>query len=82
MPRMVRIVHRDGREAAIEPKDFTRKNVHPDGKTYAEQGFRIDRYEDGAEYDGPKSQREIDKSAEERQAARTEKPKAEAKKAD
>lgn len=69
--RMVRIYHRDGREGAILPADFTRKNLHPDDKSYAEQGFRIDRYEDGSVYDGPKSQREIEKAAEQRQTART-----------
>lgn len=68
--KMVRIVHPDGREGAILPRDFTVKNVSPDGKSYAEQGFVIDRYETGEPYDGPTSRREIDKAAEERSAVR------------
>lgn len=60
-----------GREGAILPADFTRKNVHPDGAgSYAEQGYVIERYEDGSEYQGPKSQLEIDKAAEAKQTAR------------
>lgn len=78
--RMVIIRHPStGQEAAILPADFTRKNAHPRGAgSYAEQGYMIDRYEDGSAFEGPKSQREIDKAAEERAAAR-EAPKTRAK---
>lgn len=70
--RMVIIKHSDGREGAVLPKDFTRKNLHPEGMgSYADQGYVIDRYEDGTPYDGPKSKREIDKAAESKQAAKT-----------
>lgn len=66
-------------EYAILPADFTKKNIHPDGVgSYAEQGFVIDRYEDGSEYDGPKSKREIDRAAAEKQSAK-DAPKAPAK---
>lgn len=69
--RMVRIHHPDGREGAILPADFTKPSLHPKGMgSYADQGYVIDRYEDGSEYQGPKSKREIDKAAEEKQAAR------------
>lgn len=68
--RMVNIRHpKTGREFAILPKAFTRANVFPEGVgSYAEQGYEIDRYEDGSEYDGPKSQKELDKAAEVKQA--------------
>jgi hypothetical protein len=67
--RMVIIRHpQTGHEYAIEPKDFTRKNVHPDRKSYADIGFVIDRYEDGSEYAGPKSKREIEQAAEAKHA--------------
>lgn len=68
--RMVIIRHPDGREGAILPRDFTVKNVSPDRKSYAEQGFVIERYEDGSEYAGPKSQHEIDRAAEVKQATK------------
>lgn len=73
--KRVNIVHRDGREYSIEPKDFTRANLHPDGVgSYADQGFRIVNHVDGTAYDGPKTKREIEKLSEERAAARQEKP--------
>lgn len=68
--RMVIIRHPDGREGAILPRDFTVKNVSPDRKSYAEQGYHIVGYEDGSSFDGPKSQREIDRVAEDRAAQR------------
>lgn len=70
--RFVRIVHKDGREYAIQPKDFDVKNVSPEGESYADQGYRIVAWEDGTEYDGPKSRREIDAAKEERAAQRAE----------
>lgn len=77
--RMVNIKHpQTGHEYAVLPADFTKKTLHADGKSYAEVGFEILGYEDGSEYDGPKSQREIDKvtaeRAEKREAAKAEKP--------
>lgn len=66
----VNIAHRDGREYSIRPADFTNARVSPEGKSYAEQGFRIVGHVDGTPYDGPATQREIDQAAEERRAAR------------
>lgn len=69
--RMVRIAHPDGREGAIAPGDFTKKNLHAEGMgSYSDQGYIIGTYEDGGAYDGPKSKREIDKAAEAKQAAK------------
>lgn len=81
--RMVNISHKDGREFAILPADFTKVNIHPkDVGSYADQGFVIERYEDGSEYAGPKSKREIQKQQEERAAAREAKAPAPAAKAE
>lgn len=68
---MVNIRHKDGREFAILPADFTKPSLHPkDVGSYADQGFVIERFEDGSEYAGPTSKREIEKATEERAAAR------------
>lgn len=48
MVRMVRIEHKDGREYAIDPKDFDRVKIEGD-KTYSELGFKITRYDDNLE---------------------------------
>lgn len=64
--RFVIIKHRDGREFAIRPSDFTKGNTDPGGESYAERGFRIDRWEDGTPYDGPKTAREIERQHEQR----------------
>jgi hypothetical protein len=83
--KRVLITHADGREYTILPADFTNPRVSPDRRSYADRGFRIAAYADGTPYDGPKSKREIEKAAEQRQAARQERasektaPKAEAK---
>ena len=45
--RMVVIEHRDGRQYAVRPADFR--------KEYEPQGFKALRYEDGSEYEAPKS---------------------------
>jgi hypothetical protein len=68
--KYVTIVHADGREFSVLPKDFTSPRTSPDRESYAERGFKIVGYTDGTPYDGPTSQREIDRAAEERQAAR------------
>lgn len=75
--RMVNIRHpKTGREYAILPSHFTRKNVHPkDEGSYAEQGYEIVGYEDGSEYAGPKNQREIEKAIDDRLATRRAVPK-------
>lgn len=68
--KYVTIVHADGREFSILPKNFTSPRTSPDRESYAARGFRIVGYTDGTPYDGPTSQREIDRAAEARQAAR------------
>lgn len=82
---------------AVTPHDFFTKKLLRKGdapvdsmrtadmETYAEAGYRLgDRYEDGSEYDGPKTQRQYESAQEgrraERAAARSEAPKAEAPK--
>lgn len=53
MAKMVIIRHpRDGREYAIEPRDYVKKNVSPDRQSYRDQGFEIVGYEDGTPYEG------------------------------
>ncbi len=52
MAKMVVIRHKDGREFAIEPRDFVKKNVSPDKQSYKDQGFEIVGYEDGPPYEG------------------------------
>ena len=59
-----------GQEGAILPRDFTIRNRYADGKSYAEQGWVIERYEDGSPFGGPKSQREIEQASAARQPAR------------
>lgn len=66
----VLIAHDDGREYGIRLADFTNPKVSPDRQTYADQGFRIVSYEEGTPYEGPKTKREIERAAQERQAAR------------
>lgn len=68
--KRVTIVHADGREYSILPADFTNPRVSVDKRSYADQGFRIVDHVDGTPYDGPKTKREIEQIAEERQAAR------------
>lgn len=80
-PKRVTIRHpKDGREYSIESSDFTNPGVHPEKVSYAAQGFEIVAHVDGTAYDGPKSQREIDKIVEARQAAREERAAAKADK--
>lgn len=70
--KRVTIVHADGREYSILPRDFDRATVHPRGVgSYADQGFRIVAHEDGSPYEGPKTKREIEQAAEQRLTART-----------
>ncbi len=81
--KRVTIAHADGREYSIRPADFTNPRVSPEKQSYADQGFRIVAHVDGTPYEGPKTKREIERAAEERQAAREErgadKPAAKAK---
>lgn len=57
--RMVIIRHRDGSEFGILPKDFDKVRANPETeeepKTYAELGYKIVSWQDGEEYDGPKT---------------------------
>lgn len=86
-------LYKDGRllDLAVTPADFrsaklARKDGSPEGstrpadfETYAEAGYRLgDRYEDGSEYDGPKTKAQFERAAEERKAARAEAQKADA----
>lgn len=79
MSKRVLIVHPDGREYSIPAVAFADKRMSPDGKSYADQGFRIVSDEDGAPYEGPKSKRETEQIAADRSRA-TEGPKAAASK--
>lgn len=69
--KMVRITHPDGRDGAILPADFTKSNLHAEGMgSYADQGYIIDRYESGEDFEGPKSLKEMQKVDAAKQAAR------------
>lgn len=50
MTKRVRIAHPDGREYGIEPSAFTRADLHPSGRSYADAGFSIVGHEDGSPY--------------------------------
>lgn len=73
MSKRVKIVHPDGREYGIPAAAFSDKRLSPEG-SYAERGFEIVSHEDGTPFEGPKSKREIEAAAAERQAAREDKP--------
>lgn len=50
MTKRVRIVHPDGREFGIDPSAFTRADLHPSERSYADAGFSIVGHEDGSPY--------------------------------
>lgn len=52
--RMVVITHKDGRRVAVTPHDFKHAKVGPAGETYEALGWKVERWEDGAEYEEPK----------------------------
>lgn len=85
MPEKLVPLLKDGRllDIAVAPSDFfrtrlSRKDDAPVGstdrdamETYAAAGYRLaDRYEDGSEYDGPKTLRAYESEQAERKAAR------------
>lgn len=51
--RMVVITHKGGGRVAVTPHDYHHVKVGPEGETYADLGWKIERYEDGQPYEAP-----------------------------